>query len=95
MIPQVLRSIPFFSTPLILLKKVGTMIIMVPLTMVLLSFFIEESRFLKITSAFLAISNNIFSLFHSISQGLLEERFKVGVISIYHEVSFDNKVKAF
>src|SRR3978361_358183 len=95
MVPQVLRSIPYLSTPLILLEKIGTIIIIVPLTIVVLSFFFEESRFLKITSAFFALSGNIFTLFHSISQGLLEERFKVGFINIFHEVSFENKVKAF
>lgn len=39
----------------------------------------------------MAVSGTVFSFFHAISHGLLEECFNLSYIKIYHDVSFQTK----
>jgi hypothetical protein len=90
-------KLPFIGD-LFLVKKVvetieatGMYAIIFPVAVVILSFFYKESKALQIISGFLAISGTIFSFSHALSHGVLEEHFKFGFITVYHQVSYQTK----
>jgi hypothetical protein len=76
------------------METLGVGIIIIPLVIVIMSFF-YESKILNFFATFFALSGNIFSLYQTISQNLLEEKFKVGFLTLYNNISYEKKVSAF
>ncbi len=94
-IPPSLRAFQIIDLPFRFLENVGMLITVIPLTIVIMSLIYNENVFLRISSAFFAVSGNLFSVTHLFNQGLLQERFNVGFITIFHEISLQQKEKVF
>lgn len=63
------------------------------MVIVILSLLNPERKLIALFSNFL--SGNIFTLIHSLSKGLLEDFFRVGFLTIYHESNFEKKSAVF
>jgi hypothetical protein len=74
-----------------IIESFGMFIMIIPLSIVLLSFVYPDVKALRISSGFLGVAGSLFGLFHGLSQGLLEERFKAGFVTIYHQVKLEHK----
>lgn len=74
------------------------LLLVIPLTIIILSFYYPQIKWLQILASFLVISGSIFSigsLDHLASKGLLEEYFKTFFLTIYNAPSLESKIKLF
>jgi predicted nucleic acid-binding Zn-ribbon protein len=94
-IPLWLRNYSWINNSLIYIENIGMLFLIVPLVILIMSFYDDESRILKILSGIFSFSGSIFALFHSLSYGLLEDRFRAGFLTIFHEVKLTDKIKLF
>nr|AAC15934.1 unassigned reading frame [Physarum polycephalum]AAC15942.1 unassigned reading frame [Physarum polycephalum]BAA06115.1 ORF-640 [Physarum polycephalum] len=94
-VPISLRSFSIIDLPLKTIEHLSMFLIIIPLTIILLSFYYPESQKLRILAGFCAIGGNLFSVAHLASKGLLEESFRTFFLTIYNVPSLDVKIKLF
>ena len=94
-VPISIRSFSIIDLPLRIIEHLSMSIIIIPLTIILLSFYYPESTKLRILSGFCAIGGNLFSIAHLASKGLLEESFRTFFLTVYNVPSLDTKIKLF
>lgn len=94
-VPLILRSFTIINLPLKLIESLSMFIIIVPLTIIIMSFYYPENTRLKMLAGFCAIGGNLFTIAHLASKGLLEESFKTLFFTVYNVPSLDTKQKLF
>lgn len=90
-----LKEIPIIGGFISRIESAGVFIVVLPMAVVIVSLLYNKSGTLNVFSLIFSVSGNIFSLYHSINLGLLEERFKVGFLTVYNHVSQEQKVSVF
>src|ERR1700728_396607 len=84
-IPLWIKSLPIIGKTISAVESLGTYVLVIPLVIVIMSFYDDKSRLLKIVAGLFSFGGTIVALFHSISLGMLEEKFKLGFFNIMHE----------
>lgn len=86
------KSLPLVDTIVTYFESFGLFLIIFPMSIVIISFLYPGSSFFKVSSMFIAVSGNIFSVVHLANSGLLEERFKAGPLLIYNQSVHEHKL---
>ena len=94
-IPASVRVFPIINIPLTFIENIGMAFLIIPLTIVILSFNYPERKLLQITANFFSVGGNLFSFGHLLSKGLLEDYFKTRIFTIFNAPSFETKQKLF
>lgn len=93
-VPKVLRAFMIIDIPLKMLEFIGLSFCVIPMSIVIVSFF-HSNTGLRIISNFFAVSGNIFSSYHLMSKGLLDQYFRTPLFTIYNIPSLDTKKALF
>lgn len=82
-LPIWIRNFYIINQTVTYIENIGLLLIIIPLAVVIMSFY-DDSRILKFFSGMFSLGGTFFAFVHTTSIALLEEKFRAGLITIFH-----------
>jgi len=93
-LPIWIRNFYIINQTVTYIENIGLLLIIIPLAVVIMSFY-DDSRILKFFSGMFSLGGTFFAFVHTTSIALLEEKFRAGLITIFHQAKFTDKIAIF